>query len=397
VEDLPEQAEIVAHELRNAGFTLAWSIASDLATCRSAIEAGVDVVVADCDAVEFELPALMALVHEHRHPPPVVSLSTDDEVARECLRAGASAFLYKFRLDQIGDLVRSLVETGSPRGAAAGVGGLAGIRSFAESACDLIVELAADGRLLYANPSVERELGYAADELAGRRVFELVHPDDLSGALEFLRNAVEEGSASRGLHRARRRDGCWRWLESAGSPYRTADGERRIVAIARDVTESLAGLQPVDPPDASVEPAEPSTDGVAADPPTGAPKDTGPRTILLVMDDPSLRSAIRETLEEEEYAVVEAASGEEALERAAESGGPIHLLLSDAVLPGIGGLELARRMAASQPRIRPVLISDTPVDGVGSPPDASRPPGFLAKPFTLSALRSRLREILEED
>ena len=55
VEDLPEQAEIVAHELIHAGFDLACSIASDPAGCRLVLGEGVDVVVADCDTVEIDL------------------------------------------------------------------------------------------------------------------------------------------------------------------------------------------------------------------------------------------------------------------------------------------------------------------------------------------------------
>ena len=397
VEDLPEQAEIVAHQLTNAGFALAWSIASDLAACRSAIEGGVDVVVADCDRVEVDLPALMALLRELRDPPPLVSLSTDDgeEIARESLRAGASAFLHKFQLDEIGDLVRGLIEIRSPSRAVASTSGSVDARSFAESSCDLIVELASDGRLLYVNPSVERELGYAADELTGRLAFEFLHPDDLPGALGFLRNAMETGSASRGVHRARRRDGSWCWLESSGNPYRTPGGERRVFAICREVTERLPGPQAEVGLDTRVEPAMPSAD--EPDRSTAGPGAADPETILLVLDDDLLRSVIRETLEEEGYAVLQAASGEQALEQDAHHSGPLRLVLSDAVLPGIDGRELGRRVAASRPRTRLVLMSDSPADSVEPLPKGARIPALLRKPFTLSALRAKLREILEEE
>jgi PAS domain S-box-containing protein len=385
VEDLPEQAELVAHELTNAGFALAWSIASDLAACRSAIESGVDVVVADCDRVAVDLPALMALVREASDPPSVVSLSTDDgeEVARQCLRAGASAFLHKFQLGEIGDLVRSLMQARSPRRAAEGMGELGDGRSFAEIACDLIVELASDARLLYANPSVERELGYAVAELTGRRAFELLHPGDLPGALEFLRSAMETGSGGRGVHRVRRRDGSWCWLESTGSPYCTPEGEGRLVVISREIRERS------------------EDDGafheVGAHPAKGTPEDAGPETILVVLDDDPLRSVIRETLEEEGFAVVQAASGEEALEKAAHHSGPIHVLLTDAVLPGIDGRELAARVAASRAEIRVILMSGSPTDQANPFPRGDRPPGLLPKPFTLAALRAELDRILEED
>jgi CheY-like chemotaxis protein len=137
-------------------------------------------------------------------------------------------------------------------------------------------------------------------------------------------------------------------------------------------------------------------DRIVADPPAGAPEDTGPETILLVLDEDPLRLVICETLEEEGYAVVQAASGEEALEKAAEHPGPIHLLLSDAVLPGIDGWALAGRVAASRPRTPVILMSGSPADCVGPLPKGVRPPALLPKPFTLAAVRAKLQQILED-
>jgi PAS domain S-box-containing protein len=472
VEDLPEQAELVAHELTNAGFVLASSIASDLAGCRRAIEGGLDLVVADCNAVEVDLPGLMALLGEFGEPPPVVCVSTDDseEVSRGCLRSGASAFLHKFRLDELGELVRGLIEGRDPRPTAAGGSALVDPRSFAESACDFIAEVSSDGRLLYVNPSIEESLGYTMDELMGRRAFEFVHPDDLPGTLEWLREAIETGSASRGAHRVRRRDGSWRWLESTANPYSTAEGERRVIAISRDVTErfgrerelgddtpepgperdlprvqGLGAFEPLleevadglnsllsaiakeaesverqlDPSSwlrrdmdriaTSVDRAtalvrrlmalrtEPPKEPQVSETPELAPEETGPETILLVENHDPLRSVIRATLEEDGYTVVDAASGEEALEKAADHPGPIHVMLSEVALPGVGGRALARRVGASWPRARVILMSDLPEGGEEPLRKGVRPRALLPKPFTLAALRAKLREVIEED
>jgi PAS domain S-box-containing protein len=399
VEDLPEQAEIVAHELTKTGFDLAWSIASNLAGCRFAIEDGVDVVVADCNTAEVDLSALMVLLDELSDPPPVVSLSTDDseEVAGECLRAGASAFLHKFRLEEIGDLVWTLMDTRASRRTAALGSGLVDPRSFAENACDLIAEISSDGRLLYVNPSVEAKLGYTAEQLTGRRVFEFIHHDDLPEALEFLQKAMETGSASRGAHRVRCCDGRWCWFESSGNPYRTADGERRVIAISRDVTERLRNVSPEARLETIVPPPIRSAGRAEASSSKHAPKQAGPETILLIEDEDSLRSVILETLEEEGYAVVPAASGEEALEKAAHHSGPIHLILSDVVMPGIDGRELVKRVGALRPQTRVILMSESPADAIDPLPRVARPPGFLRKPFTLAALRAKLHEVLDEE
>jgi PAS domain S-box-containing protein len=466
VEDHPEQAELVTHELAGAGFAPTWAIASDSEGCRSAVEEGVDLVVADCNTVEIGLPELMALLGELGDPPPVVCLSTDDseEVARECLRHGASAFLHKFRLDRIGELVRGLIENRGPRHAAAIGSGLVDLRRLAEHACDLIAEISADGRLLYVNPSVELSLGYAVDELVGRRAFEFVHPEDLPATLESLRKTIETGSASRGAHRVRHRDGSWRRFESTANPYRTAEGERRVIAISREITERFqpdhplrdVGTQPDRLDLQQLEALVPSLDEIAnglgslltaiateaesverqldssswlrrdmdrivtsvegaaalvrllaelctdlagesrISDTSRADPETGPRTILLVENEDRLRSVIRETLEEEGYAVVEAAGGEEALEKAQRHSGPIHLLLSEAALPGIDGRELARRVRASSTGARVVLMVDVADDGE-PPSEGVRSPTLLRKPFTLAALRAELDEVLGED
>jgi len=474
VEGIPEQAELVAHELAGAGFVPTWAIASSTEGCRSAIEEGLDLVVADCNTAEIDLPELMALLGGLGEPPPVVCLSTDDSegVARECLRHGAGAFLHKFRLDRIGALVRGLIESRGPRRGAAIGSGLIDLRRVAEHACDLIAEISADGRLLYVNPSVELSLGYALDELVGRRAFELVHPEDLPATLESLRKTIETGSASRGAHRVRHRDGSWRRLESTANPYRTAEGERRLISISRDVTERfrpdhpLRDAAPLSEPDRGPDRDRPdlqrlealgpcldeianglgslltaiateaesverqldssswlrrdmdrivaSVDGAAAlvrrlaelrtelsgesrvSDASRRDPEAGPRTILLVENEDRLRSVIGETLEEEGFAVVEAASGEQALEKAERHSGPIHLLLCEATLPGIDGRELARRIGASWTGARVILMVDVADDGE-PPPDGVRAPELLRKPFTLAALRAKLDEVLGED
>jgi DNA-binding NtrC family response regulator len=72
-------------------------------------------------------------------------------------------------------------------------------------------------------------------------------------------------------------------------------------------------------------------------------------------------------------------------------------MLSEMVTPGIDGRELAQRLAALRPRTRVILMSYLADGGVEPLPKGMRPADFLRKPFTLAALRAKLREILEED
>jgi DNA-binding response OmpR family regulator len=111
-----------------------------------------------------------------------------------------------------------------------------------------------------------------------------------------------------------------------------------------------------------------------------------------VDDEAGIRSPIRKILSREGYAVIEAGSADEAL--AAASGVKIDLLLTDVMLPGVSGLDLARRLYAAQPGLKVLYMSGyAPDDAVRTGAD---PPGarFLAKPFTLAVLLATVREAL---
>lgn len=118
-------------------------------------------------------------------------------------------------------------------------------------------------------------------------------------------------------------------------------------------------------------------------------------TILVVDDEAGIRGLMRKILRRERYVVIEAASAEEALQKAAEHSGPIQLLLTDVMLPGMLGPELARKMYAMDARLKVLYISgytqDEAVRAGAYPPGAR----FLAKPFTLGALLAKVRETLE--
>jgi two-component system, cell cycle sensor histidine kinase and response regulator CckA len=118
-------------------------------------------------------------------------------------------------------------------------------------------------------------------------------------------------------------------------------------------------------------------------------------TILVVEDEPGIRGLVRKILRRERYEVLEAGSGEEALTEAAAQDIAIDLLLTDVMLPGIGGRELAESLAATNPDLKVVYVSGfTDDEGVRA---GQFPPGskFLQKPFTLSALVGVVREALQ--
>jgi len=121
----------------------------------------------------------------------------------------------------------------------------------------------------------------------------------------------------------------------------------------------------------------------------------GTETILVAEDEDGVRSLTREVLEKYGYTVLEAANGEEALKVAERYQGPLHLLLSDVVMPRMGGPELAQALVARRPDVKVLYMSgytDHPMVRRGV---VNTGVAFLQKPFTPTVLVSRIREVLE--
>jgi two-component system, cell cycle sensor histidine kinase and response regulator CckA len=121
----------------------------------------------------------------------------------------------------------------------------------------------------------------------------------------------------------------------------------------------------------------------------------GSETILVAEDEDGVRSLTREVLEKYGYTVLEAANGEEALKVAEAHDGPLDLLLSDVVMPRMGGPELAQALLAKRPSVKVLYMSgytDHPMVRRGV---VNAGVAFLQKPFTPTVLVSRVREVLE--
>ncbi|WP_437760492.1 ATP-binding protein [Sorangium sp. So ce1389] len=121
----------------------------------------------------------------------------------------------------------------------------------------------------------------------------------------------------------------------------------------------------------------------------------GDETVLVVEDDDAVRKLIVEVLERRGYGVVSAASAEEALAALALEGvDAVDLLLTDLVMPGMNGRELAERALALHPRARVLYMSGYADDVfAGAEPDGER--ALLQKPFTPDALAQRVRDLLD--
>ena len=126
-------------------------------------------------------------------------------------------------------------------------------------------------------------------------------------------------------------------------------------------------------------------------PPPAEMARTDGRTILLVEDEPGVRSFAAQVLEDSGYAVVQAASGEEALERVATIAEPIALLLTDVVMTGINGRVLAERLRVLYPKLCVIYTSGYTEDVVLRAGVMAEGVTFLQKPFTPQSLLERVR------
>ncbi len=121
----------------------------------------------------------------------------------------------------------------------------------------------------------------------------------------------------------------------------------------------------------------------------------GRETILLVEDEPAVRGLVHEALRLHGYTVLVARHGIEALLTGAKHMGPIHLLLTDVVMPQMSGPEVAERLTAVRPDLKVLYMSGYPDHPVFSQGGVKRETAFLQKPFTPNVLTSKVREVLD--
>ncbi len=122
---------------------------------------------------------------------------------------------------------------------------------------------------------------------------------------------------------------------------------------------------------------------------------TGQGTVLIVEDEEPVRIFSSRALKNKGYNVLEAFSGENALEVVEENKGNIDLIISDVVMPGINGPEMVAQVLKKYPNIKVVFVSGYGEDAFYGQYGAERKFNFLPKPYTLNQLAERVKDILE--
>ncbi len=121
----------------------------------------------------------------------------------------------------------------------------------------------------------------------------------------------------------------------------------------------------------------------------------GNETILLVEDDDAVRSLGRFCLQTLGYRVLEASNGQEAILIHEQHQGPIHLLITDVVMPEMGGRQLAEQLATRTAGMKVLYVSGYTDDAVFRHGVLEAEVAFLQKPFTIAALANKVREVLD--
>ncbi|MBN1993196.1 MAG: PAS domain S-box protein [Anaerolineae bacterium] len=121
---------------------------------------------------------------------------------------------------------------------------------------------------------------------------------------------------------------------------------------------------------------------------------TGDETILVVEDDAGVRDLIRQVLAGQGYKILETQNGQEALQLIADYADPIHLLLTDVVMPDMNGKTLAKSLAHSHPHLKIILISGYGDETITTQ-DLDRGIAFLKKPFNSTTLARQVRLTLD--
>ncbi|MDI6752990.1 MAG: PAS domain S-box protein [Thermodesulfobacteriota bacterium] len=122
----------------------------------------------------------------------------------------------------------------------------------------------------------------------------------------------------------------------------------------------------------------------------------GTETILLVEDEKAVRTMIRKTLQSNGYTVLEAHHGQEALHICDQYSGPIHLMVTDVVMPQMSGKELAEKLTPKRPEMKILYMSGYPDNSIVQHGVLEPGTEFLQKPFTFNTLEAKVRKILDK-
>ena len=125
------------------------------------------------------------------------------------------------------------------------------------------------------------------------------------------------------------------------------------------------------------------------------PVRSGAETLLIVENEAAIRNLLQMALRKSGYTVLAAESGREALDVVNTHTGPIHLLITDVMMPDIDGPELVRRLSAIRPETQTLFMSGYMDDALGEQGVLPSTVNFIQKPFSPRTIAQKVRDILD--
>ncbi len=238
------------------------------------------------------------------------------------------------------------------------------------------------GKLLIATRNVELDQGWAAAHAGGRPgAYVVLSVNDTGSGMdaETLKHVFEPFFTTKGPGK-----GTGLGLATVYGIVKQSDGHVWVYSEPGIGTTVKVYLPRVD---LGVEPA--------LSPRPEAPLSKGSETVLVAEDEESLGEMIREILEDLGYDVLAGGVGKAALEVARGHAAPIHLLLTDVVMPGLSGRELAARLREVHPETRVLYMSGYSDEAIAHHGVLDPGVPFLEKPFGPDALTRKVREVLD--
>src|SRR6266568_2112843 len=248
VEDVPEDAELVEHELRRAGVGgTTRRVDAEADFSRALREFNPDLILSDHSLPTFSAADALRIAQRDAPGVPliIVTGSLDEETAADYIKAGAADYIVKHHLERLGPAVlRALALKHAREDQARAQEQLRQseerFRTLIEGVRDVIFSLGPDGTIASLNPAFETTLGWPREEWLGKPLEQLVHPDDVPLALELLGGVIRSEPHGVRLLRVRTRKGDYRVGEFSATPQ-FRDGKLvGVFGIARDVTERMS-------------------------------------------------------------------------------------------------------------------------------------------------------------
>lgn len=249
VEDNPADAQLIERLLRASSVhvSVAPSVAHAIELLR---RDSFDVIFLDLNLPDSTgLTTLGAMLEAARRTAIVVFTGHDDEeTAHRALSQGAQDYLIKGKTDAAMLMRSARYAFERKRADALLSASEERFRALVENSSDGVALLDAEGTILYSSPAVHRILGLDPEEFVGRRIFSLIHPEDLEAVRESFQFVLSNSgrSAPPTDVRYRHRDGTWRYIEVIRVNRLDDPAVGAIVANYRDVTERRLALESVD-------------------------------------------------------------------------------------------------------------------------------------------------------